>query len=252
MKVNTAGSDSSFGKHLRVLSYYNLAKEEQMRRFFVVTAILAAGLLALPAFSQQRVKIGPNGVEVDTGATKVKAGGDGAQVSAPGVDVEADESGAHVKAPGVEVDADETGVEIKTPGSGVKAGGNTGNTGAGTRHTLVVPKGYKQHAPIVCQGNQERTYSHVYLKCRNDCVLVQGNCDITIKDSHLEAGRHGVLLQGNGDIKLVRTYVEGHASAISISGNGDVSASGCTIVGGVKTSGNGDFEDEGKNSFRQR
>ena len=37
-----------------------------MRRLLVATSMAATCLLALPALSQQRVKIGPGGVEVET------------------------------------------------------------------------------------------------------------------------------------------------------------------------------------------
>jgi hypothetical protein len=112
--------------------------------------------------------------------------------------------------------------------------------------------GLRRQTPIVCQGNKERVYSHIYITGTKDGVLIQGNCDITIKDSRIEVGRHGINVQGNGDVKLVRTYVKGRKSAVTISGNGDVSATGCTLVGGIKKLGNGDFEQSGKNVIRDR
>jgi hypothetical protein len=188
------------------------------------------GLLAFAARAQERVKIGPDGVEVDNGDVKVKADGTGVEVETPGANVKA-------KARGVEIDSSSD--EGTAHDSGGKIGG-------------PVPAGLKRQAAIVCRGNKSRVYSHVYITGNKDGVLIQGNCTITLKDSRIEVGRHGVSVQGNGDVRLVRTYVKGKKSAITIMGNGDVSASGCTLVGGIKKLGNGDFENLGKNVIRKR
>ena len=204
------------------------------RTFFAILSIVLGGLLALPAMAQDKVKIKPGGVEVESGNVRVKANGNGVEVDTPDSHVKA-------KAGGVDLDAASRGAHVDTA---------TDETGAAA--SGPAPKGLKRHAPIVCQGNRNRSFSHIFITGNKDGVLIQGNCDVTLKDSRIEVGRHGIDVQGNGSVRLVRTYVKGKKSAVMIMGNGDVTASGCTLIGGVSKLGNGDFIKKGKNVIRDR
>ncbi|RME26517.1 MAG: right-handed parallel beta-helix repeat-containing protein [Deltaproteobacteria bacterium] len=186
-----------------------------------ISTILAFGA---PALAQQKVKVGPGGVEVDTGAVKVKADESGVEVHADDVDVEAGKSGASVRI-------------------GVKKG---------SRHSppaKAAPSAGKVGNPIVCDGNQEKTYTGVLIKGYDTAVLAKGNCDLTLKNCTIEAERYGVMSKSNGDVKLINCRIKGRKAAVSVKGNGDVSARNCILSGGVETFGNGEFEDEGNNSI---
>lgn len=187
----------------------------------------------LSAQAQDKIKIGTGGVEVESGGERVK-------VSPTAVEIN-DGAGNRVKvrAPAVDVDKEEE---------------TDDGDDAGRASPLpeVPAKGLRTIKPIICQGNKDQEFTRVLITGDGDGVVIQGNCDITLRDSQVDVQGYGVKVQGNGDVKLVRTFVRGKKGSVIIMGNGDVNASSSTLVGKIQKLGNGEFNDQGNNTFRQR
>jgi hypothetical protein len=110
--------------------------------------------------------------------------------------------------------------------------------------------GLRQHPPVTCTGNREIVLEGVHIAAPEVAVDVVGNCSVVVTNSHIAGGRYGVLIRGNGEVRFHNSTVEGGEASYVIMGNGAISARGTRFVGQHMITGNGDFQDQGSNTWQ--
>lgn len=139
-------------------------------------------------------------------------------------------------------------------GSGGEGGGGEGDSGGGSgggSGGAQPPKGLKKSGVIRCSGTKDMVLRKRLIRTKGNAIVVEGKCDLVIDQSHIVAGGIAVLAQGAGDVRISRSWIEGQRGAVLVSGAGDVYAKGSTLKGSVRTTGNGDFHDQGGNTRRK-
>ncbi len=120
---------------------------------------------------------------------------------------------------------------------------------------LPVPDNSTYSGPITntvaCYGTEDLLLDGADISVQGNGVVVEGSCTITIRNSQISASENALLVQGNGDIIISGSQVQGARNAVQILGNGTVEATNTTFVGQKDVQDNGDFEDEGGNSWSE-
>ena len=68
-------------------------------------------------------------------------------------------------------------------------------------------------------------------------------------DSRVDGGGQAIKVLGDGDLTIKRSVVRGGEAAVVVTGNGTVGASKSRFSGRIVKKGDGDFDDEGGNTF---
>ncbi len=108
----------------------------------------------------------------------------------------------------------------------------------------------EEHPPVVCHGNEDIELVNAVIDAPDIAIHVVGNCNVTVVNSEISAGNVAISIQGNGDVRLQNSTVQGGQAAVSITGNGDVYAKDTTFTGQKVIVGNGDYNDEGGNTWK--
>lgn len=104
---------------------------------------------------------------------------------------------------------------------------------------------------VTCHENEDLLLRGATVSTAGNGVLVQGNCTITIDDSQISSGENALLVEGNGTIIIRNSQIQGKRNALLIQGNGTVEAENSNFTGHKQLEDNGDFEDNGGNTWSQ-
>lgn len=115
--------------------------------------------------------------------------------------------------------------------------------------TPTVPAGLTASAPMRCEANQELSLVNTYITGAGPAVVVSGNCVLTVENSTLDVSGVAIQVEDNGQLTIRNSHVSGAGGSCAISGNGAIHASGSVFVGRRGSTDNGEFVDEGGNSF---
>jgi len=113
----------------------------------------------------------------------------------------------------------------------------------------AVPAGLTASAPMRCEANQELSLVNAYISGAGPAVVVTGNCVLTVDNTTLDVSGVAIQVEDNGQLTIRNSRVTGAGGSCAISGNGAIHASGTVFVGRRGSSENGEFIDEGGNSF---
>jgi hypothetical protein len=100
-----------------------------------------------------------------------------------------------------------------------------------------------------CEGNQELSLVNAYIAGPGPAVVVSGNCLLTVENTTLDVSGVAIQVEDNGQLTLRNSRVSGAGGSYALSGNGSLHASGTVFVGRRSATENGEFTDEGGNSF---
>ncbi len=205
-----------------------------MNRSISLVSLLTISLLlvfSVPAIAgKKKVKVGPGGVDVDV----------------DGVQMKADEDGVEVKVPGAGVKADQTGVELHVDGDVDVQVNHEEHHQAPVQ---AVPAGKTAHQKIICDDNEEKTYTNLFISGVGNGIEVKGNCELTLVNCRIDVTGIGIKITSNGEVKLVNSFVRGRSAAMSIESNGEVDTTGTTFHGTIITKDNAEITKNGGNYF---
>ncbi len=119
------------------------------------------------------------------------------------------------------------------------------------RPRFVPPANYAKTNAFVCKGNQNITLKNRWIRTNGNAIVVKGNCDLVLINSWIVADGIAIKTTGNGDIKIRNSFIYGGRYSIYVGGQGDVYAKNSTFQGSIKKVGNGDFNNQGGNTFQK-
>ena len=113
----------------------------------------------------------------------------------------------------------------------------------------------QQHKPIPpyrCSGQTDKVLSGIEISTPGVAVEVTSNCTLTIRNSRIHGGKVAIKVTGNGTLNIIKATVESHKVAVLTAGNGTTNARGSTFYGKSQVAGNGDFNNNGGNTFHKK
>jgi hypothetical protein len=105
-------------------------------------------------------------------------------------------------------------------------------------------------AVFSCGGGDELELMGRTIDSDGVVVYAFGSCDVVIENCEITSRSVAIRVEGNADVEIVNSRIEGAIAAIQHGGNADIEASGTDFIGEIV--GNGDFEDNGGNTFRSK
>lgn len=210
----------------------------------------SAGGVSLDARSggkQADVKTSAEGISVDAGGKKVAI-----DTATGGVSVAAPDRSASVRTEAEESTESEppTTEAAPVPDPAPAPPPAAADAAPAAPATEASASRRRRDSPIDCGSRQKLTFDNIVLEATEAAVRAIGNCHVVLTNSEIIGGEYAVRASGGARIELVDTIVRGGKAAVRVSGRGVVSAHNSELDGGVKTSGQGSFEDLGGNRIR--
>jgi hypothetical protein len=112
-----------------------------------------------------------------------------------------------------------------------------------------VPEGLEESEPITVKGDTTVEITNRLIKTNGNGIIVSEESDVVISNCYIVAGEVGLKVSENGTVEIKDSFILGGVAALLVADEGDASASETIFRGSVVISDNGDFGDEGDNTF---